>query len=151
MLLWFLCAFLIVLGNINHVCLFLPGSFGLWVDQPLSHSGATLETDTIILAVVLRFFIQDTKCLPLLLFNWDLKECPLTLLCVSVHRWFMPLMCRMIQREFLAASTPSSWLFLAYRFVCECVCIGLTLHLFPHFVQLLMKCNMVILYILNSF
>lgn len=30
----------------------------------------------------------------------------------------MQLICHMIQRAFLAASTPSSWLFLDYRFVC---------------------------------
>lgn len=32
-------------------------------------------------------------------------------------RSFMLLICRMIQKEFSAASTPSSWLFLDYRFV----------------------------------
>lgn len=41
-------------------------------------------------------------------------------------RSFMQLICHMIQREFLAASTPSSWLFLDYRFVI-CFCQLLTL------------------------
>lgn len=38
----------------------------------------------------------------------------------------MQLICHMIQREFLVASTPSSWLFLDYRFVIS-VCLLLTL------------------------
>lgn len=87
-----------------------------------------------VFAVLLLFFIQEVKHLPLLFIGpvdspLDLEECTqiLPLLSVSVIRGFMLLICLMIQREFLAASTRSSWLFLAYRYVCEGLSLGLHL------------------------
>lgn len=87
-------------------------------------------------AVLLLFFIQEVKHLPLLFsgpvdspLDLDERTQILPLLSVSIIRGFMLLICLMIQKEFLGVSTRSSWLFLAYRYVCEGVCMGLSLGL----------------------